>query len=256
VTTQPILTPLDVLVVDRLDAPRDDRPSSGVPPRRQLSCDYRPSIFTVAVLTDGLPDGVDDVNSREKPHDKPTNTPTGEDGPLGVSSLRVDPVGAWRMSLPADTITISTGPYRTCMDEEGAPEGDTHHTVTTEEAFQEALRALVLEADANGVSVRGGWPVARDDGTREWDIEITVVSRPTTAHVDDTGSPVASVVEAVAAREGVETTDLPPLQDAIGHEVLEALLDTSDDGSPQHLRFRYSGYEITVRSDGSIRLEG
>lgn len=130
------------------------------------------------------------------------------------------------------------------------------HTITTDDAFQEALRTLVLDADSNGVDVRGGWPVVRGDEVRAWDIEITRLSRASTNHVDETGSVTASVVEAVAAREGLEPTDLPPLQNAIAPEILETLLHTGGDGSRQHVRFQYYGYEITVRADGSIRIEG
>lgn len=129
-------------------------------------------------------------------------------------------------------------------------------TATTDEAFQEVLRALVLEADANGVDVRGGWPVVRDDDERAWSIEITRLARPSTGHVEETTSPAASIVEAMATREGVKATDLPPLQDAIDPEIIETLVHTIDDGTQQHVRFRYSGYEITVHADGSIRLEG
>jgi hypothetical protein len=113
----------------------------------------------------------------------------------------------------------------------------------------------VVEAEANGVDVRGGWPVVRNEETKAWDIEITRISRPWTAHVDDSGSPSASIVETVATRKGVETTDLPPLQETIDHEILETLLQSSDDAQ-QYVWFQYYGYEIPVRADGSIRLEG
>lgn len=133
-------------------------------------------------------------------------------------------------------------------------EEGSHTEVTTETGFQEALRALVIEADSNGVDVRGGWPVVRGDEAKMWDIEITRLSRSSTAHVNDTHSPIASIIGAVAAREGVESTDLPPLQDAIDHAVLETLYQTIDDPRP-HVRFRYYGYDISVRADGSILLE-
>ena len=127
-------------------------------------------------------------------------------------------------------------------------------TATSEEAFQEALRTLVLEADAHDVDVRGGWPVVRGDGTKMWDVEITTVDRSSTAHVDETGSTVPSIVNAVAEREGVETTDLPPLQEAIDHELLETVRQSNDE--EQYVRFQYCGYEITVRADGSLIVAG
>lgn len=133
-------------------------------------------------------------------------------------------------------------------------ERDYPPTATTDEAFQEALRALVLEADANGVDVRGGWPVVRGDETKMWDVELTSVARSSTAHVDETGSTVVSIVNAVADREGVETTDLPPLQESIDHKILETLQQSND--QEQFVRFQYYGYEITVRADGSLISEG
>jgi hypothetical protein len=126
--------------------------------------------------------------------------------------------------------------------------------ITTEEALEEALEALVTEADSNGVDVRGGWPVAHEDDTGMWDVEIVEVSRRSTAHVRDTGYPVASVVEAVASREGVETTDLPPLHETISPDILETLRQSADD-IEQHVRFQYYGYRVAVRGDGSIVIE-
>ena len=140
--------------------------------------------------------------------------------------------------------------------ERSTNERDSPPTATTDEAFHEALRALVFEADSNGVDVRGSWPVARVDETRAWDVEVTRVSRPSTARVDDSRGPVASVREAVATREGVETADLPPLRDAVDTDVLRTLLRDGDDETDPHLRFQYYGYEVTVRSEGSIRLDG
>lgn len=126
-------------------------------------------------------------------------------------------------------------------------------TVTTDEAFEEALQTLVLEADANGVDVRGGWPVAYDDETAMWDIEITRLSRSLTADVQDPGSLVTSIIEAVADREDVEATALPPLQEAIDNDILETLQRSNDER--QFVRFQYCGYQITVRADGSLVIE-
>ncbi|MFC4358553.1 hypothetical protein ACFO0N_11435 [Halobium salinum] len=46
--------------------------------------------------------------------------------------------------------------------------------VTTEDQFEEQLRRLVRTADANGVDVRGGWPV--ENGRSGWDLEIVETS--------------------------------------------------------------------------------
>jgi len=127
--------------------------------------------------------------------------------------------------------------------------------ITTAEGFREALRTIVTEADRNDVDVRGGWPIERSDGERAWDIEVTRVSRQSTALVEDTGFPASAVVNAVAEREGVETTDLPSLYDAIGPDILE-ILHEADTDSDQRVTFDYAGYRITVSSDGSIVLNG
>jgi hypothetical protein len=82
---------------------------------------------------------------------------------------------------------------------------------------------LVIEAGSNGVDVRGGWPVERTDAERAWGLEITEISRRSTATVDDTEFPASAVVDAVAEREGVDTTDLPPLYDSIGPDILEII---------------------------------
>jgi hypothetical protein len=139
------------------------------------------------------------------------------------------------------------------MDED-TPEAEERTAPTTEGAFQEALRELVLGAASNGVDVRGGWSVGRADETKQWDVEIIRLSGSSTAHVLDADAPVASVVEAVAERGGVEPTALPPLQDAVDPETLETLVNAGS-SSQQRVRFQYYGYRITVRSDGSIRLE-
>jgi len=145
-------------------------------------------------------------------------------------------------------------------DTDDGSRGDTssnstqQHTVTSGEGFREKLQELVSEANSNGVDVRGSWPLFQDDTSREWDVEITSLSRQSTAYVQDTGSPVASIIEAVAAREGVETTDLPPLHEAIAPEVLDTLRQRVDD-TDQYVQFQYYGYKIIVYSDGSIILE-
>lgn len=141
------------------------------------------------------------------------------------------------------------------MDDEDRPDADVRPAVTSEEAFREALRQLVIEADSSGVDVRGGWPVERSDAERAWELEITEISKRSIATADDTEFPASAVVDAVAEREGVDPTDLPPLYDAIGPDVLEVLHEADADGD-QRVTFEYSGYRVTVSSDGSIVLDG
>jgi hypothetical protein len=47
--------------------------------------------------------------------------------------------------------------------------------VATESEFHDALRALVADAESNGVDVRGSWPVSDDEAAGVWDVEITAV---------------------------------------------------------------------------------
>jgi hypothetical protein len=128
--------------------------------------------------------------------------------------------------------------------------------ITTEEDLHEGLRAAVTGAAANGVDVCGGWSIERDDGTVAWDLEVTRLARRSTAHLRDAASPVASVVEAVAAREDVGPTDLPPLYDAVDPGLLDPLAAAGTDDAYRRLTFEYCGYRITVRSDGGIVLDG
>jgi hypothetical protein len=59
------------------------------------------------------------------------------------------------------------------------------------------------------------------------------------------------VLETVAEREGVETTDLPSrLYDVVDPDALDSVF-TADVG---HLTFPYCGYRITVHADGRIEL--
>lgn len=67
-----------------------------------------------------------------------------------------------------------------------------------------------------------------------------------------------AIVEAVAAREGVDETTLPPLGDVIDPDALNALfldgVDTTRRRRPT-VSFRYCGYEITIGEDRAITLE-
>lgn len=71
-------------------------------------------------------------------------------------------------------------------------------------------------------------------------------------------SPSSAVVERVAAREGVDPTDLDvPLFDAIDPDALDSIVRSSDpdrDDGLGTVRFAYYGYEVTVRADGTVRV--
>jgi hypothetical protein len=140
------------------------------------------------------------------------------------------------------------------MDDEETTDSNIR-PIATEDEFQEGLQQLVVEADSNGVDVRGGWPVEGSDGERAWDIEITRVSKRSVATIEDTDAPASAIVEAVAEREGVDTTELPPLYDAIGPDILEVFHDADADAN-QRVTFEYHRYSVTVSSDGLVVLDG
>lgn len=67
-----------------------------------------------------------------------------------------------------------------------------------------------------------------------------------------------AVVDAVADAEGVEATDLAPLYYTIDPAALDALVrpPVTVDGEPTgEVRFSYHGYDVTVRSDGTVELD-
>lgn len=67
------------------------------------------------------------------------------------------------------------------------------------------------------------------------------------------------VVETVANAEGVDPTELePPLYDAVDPNAINDLFaaTTAPNASRNgRLTFRYRGYDVTVRSDGTVSLE-
>ena len=61
-----------------------------------------------------------------------------------------------------------------------------------------------------------------------------------------------TVVEAVGAAADTPVLELPPLFDAIDPDALDALFA----GRPTNgvVTFRYAGYDVTVRADGTVEL--
>ncbi|MDS0295246.1 HalOD1 output domain-containing protein [Halogeometricum luteum] len=122
-----------------------------------------------------------------------------------------------------------------------------------EVAFREVLSAVIREANANDVDVRGSWPIP-DDDTAGWDVEVTDVSPTSTTLPYDSEFPAMAVLEVVADREGVDVTDLPALQDQFDLRILEAL-HRSPDESKQRVQFEYCGYRVTVYPDDSVVID-
>ena len=63
--------------------------------------------------------------------------------------------------------------------------------------------------------------------------------------------PTHAVAAALAAREGVDPTELPPLHDSIDTEAMDAVLDGGED---VRLTFSHLGYEVTVTGDGRVEV--
>ncbi|MFC6960855.1 HalOD1 output domain-containing protein [Halocatena marina] len=62
----------------------------------------------------------------------------------------------------------------------------------------------------------------------------------------------SEIIEAVAAREGVEPTELPdPLYDSIHTDALDQLFTTVS----AQVTFEYLGYQVTVFSTGEVELD-
>lgn len=70
-------------------------------------------------------------------------------------------------------------------------------------------------------------------------------------------TPVLTIVEKVAEREGVDPADLgPPLHDAIDTDALNRVF-TPTEGAVRdtgRLSFEYYGYKVTVRADGDVSV--
>ncbi|MCU4925944.1 hypothetical protein OB905_08090 [Halobacteria archaeon AArc-dxtr1] len=72
-------------------------------------------------------------------------------------------------------------------------------------------------------------------------------------------TPSLRVVHRVAAAEGVDPTALdPPLYEAVDPAALDQLYETATDGDctcPSRVSFRFHGYDVTVESNGRVKLD-
>jgi len=73
---------------------------------------------------------------------------------------------------------------------------------------------------------------------------------------DGDTSPTVAVAEALAAAEGVDPTDLEPLNDAIDCAAFDRLFDGGElpTAAPKVLSFAVDGWNVFVRDDGSVRV--
>lgn len=83
------------------------------------------------------------------------------------------------------------------------------------------------------------WQVVRVNEPQHWD------------------SLAVTVLKAVADREGVDVTDLPPLDDIVNPDALDEVFARKHDGTPRQggrITFSYAGYSVTVHSDQGVEL--
>ncbi|WP_049928981.1 HalOD1 output domain-containing protein [Halopiger goleimassiliensis] len=80
----------------------------------------------------------------------------------------------------------------------------------------------------------------------------------TTFDPDAGESASESVITAVAALSGTRPVDLPPLYEAVDPDALDSLIAHArrTDAGTHELWFSYDGFDVSVRSDGRIRIVG
>jgi hypothetical protein len=64
-----------------------------------------------------------------------------------------------------------------------------------------------------------------------------------------------AIVQAIASIEGVETTEVDCLYDAIDPEALDRLVEASAPKNSLVVEFRMSGYQVRVRGDRTVVVE-
>ena len=74
---------------------------------------------------------------------------------------------------------------------------------------------------------------------------------------DGAVAPSQAVIEAIAAREGVDVTDVEPpayepLYAVVNPEALDRLFEPTADSTTARVVLEYEGYDITVFSDGRV----
>lgn len=69
--------------------------------------------------------------------------------------------------------------------------------------------------------------------------------------------PVVAIVETIAAKDGVDNSDLPPIADVIDPDALNELFDSIDEAhrSDAHFQFEYCDYTVHITGDQTITIE-
>lgn len=67
------------------------------------------------------------------------------------------------------------------------------------------------------------------------------------------------IIRTVAVHANEEPEDLPPINDAIDTDALEAIFSPRQDGTPRRgtgmVVFRYAGYGVRVEADGTVEVQ-
>lgn len=66
---------------------------------------------------------------------------------------------------------------------------------------------------------------------------------------------IPEVVKAVAAVDGVEVGEVPPLRDYVDPEILSKLTEQDREGEGR-ISFQYSDHQITVTQDAQVFVDG
>ncbi|WP_224270978.1 HalOD1 output domain-containing protein [Haloprofundus salinisoli] len=71
-----------------------------------------------------------------------------------------------------------------------------------------------------------------------------------------TVAPSQAVMEKIAALEDIDSTELDPLSEVFNPEALNALVETNGQSeAPLRVEFIYSGYYVSVDSDGIVYVD-
>lgn len=88
-----------------------------------------------------------------------------------------------------------------------------------------------------------------------------MVSPSDPSPADGVTAPTQAIIKAIAAREGVDVTDIEPpaydpLYTVVNPEALDSLFETPAAGSSieAHIALEYEGYEVIVGSDGTVEV--
>jgi hypothetical protein len=66
--------------------------------------------------------------------------------------------------------------------------------------------------------------------------------------------PSQAVLKAVAGKQKCDVLDLPPLYETISPEILDQIFSEPATVPGRALRFTYTGYTVTVESDGVVAV--